>query len=267
MKNEQIDDLLKRLPPGAAVLSHPRWPRPIPVVNSLIDMPKVTDDELQTYMKPFWDHFKPELALPVEKPAEDSMSTELRQLMMEIANHPGRSSTEYYKSLQWPASKGNRAKGQSESLQLIKCHPIKLVRRGGSVEAIELLPLAYEKLGLTPAKHQGKGGFVHRWWVARLMQHLASMKPVIEFELNGKAVDLGVETADGWLAFEVQLDCKEALVQDLLTKDIYAGFFGVFLLVQTKDEVEQVKKIITDMGFEGGADVKLLTGIYNKEEE
>jgi len=261
----EIDDVLKRLPSGWGIVSHQRCPAPFLVSTQLVALPKVSDAQLRACMQPFWNRFPPEPIGETEQETPTELKSDLRQLMMEVANHPGKASTEYYTAMHWPASKGTRAKQQLESAQLIKCHSIKLARRGGGVEAIELLPSAFEKLGLKPSKMPGKGGFIHAWWINRVSMKLSDQKPEIEKILNGKAVDVAVPTTDGdgWIAYEVQLDTRESLVRDLLSKDLAGGFQRVVLCVQSKEDVERAEKIATGTKFKDKVEVKLLADFYS----
>lgn len=261
MIDDELDDFLKRFPPGIGILSHPRWPKPFIIKSPLITLPRVTDEEIDRYMGDFWRKYPLIPAVRVQEKTKESVTEAHKQYLMEVVNHPYECSTVYNKTLNWSASTGNRVKAQVESMQLIRLHKIQLDRRGGIPEAIEILPAGYEKIGLEPKRLPGKGGFLHAFWIGHIAKKIADKKPVIEKVLNSKAADLGVETAIGWMAYEVQLDCKESLIKDLISKDL-VGFQHVTICVQSNENSLRVKGIVAGMKVENKVEVRLLSEFY-----
>lgn len=259
MIDNELDEFLKRLPPGTAILSHLRCPSPVLVMSPLVELSKVTDDEIREYMQEYWRAYSSDENLPESQ--ESEISEEHKKFLMEVINHPCECSTAYYKNLDLAASTGNRVKKQLESNQMIRLHQIQLGRRGGIPEAVEVLPKAYELLGMKPQKLPGKGGFLHAWWIGRIARKLSDKKPVIEKVINGKAVDIGIETVVGWIAYEVQMDSKENLIRDLILKDM-VGFQYVVICVPAKNDLERVNKTVVELQVEGKVKAELLPDFY-----
>jgi len=261
MIEDELDDFLKRLPPGTAILSHLRCSDPVVVMNPLVELPRVFDDELEKYMGEYWRAYSFPAKEEQQETTNVGISEEQKRFLMEVVNHPYECSTAYYKTLSLSASTGNRVKKQLESMQLIRLHQIQLNRRGGIPEAIEILSAGYERLAFAPQKLPGKGGFVHAWWIGRIARKIADKKPVVEKVLNGKAVDLGIETVVGWLGYEVQLDSKESLLKDLIAKDL-VGFQHVTICVPTTEDSERVKAVVLEMKAENKVESRLLAEFY-----
>jgi hypothetical protein len=137
---------------------------------------------------------------------------------------------------------------------LIKTHRINTGKRGGAVEAIEILPAGYEALGLKPPEQQIKGGYIHRWWCHQIAEWLKrqGQKPIFEKLLGSKACDVAFENVNNatWVAYETQLSnsIRTDLLKDLIIKDIAAGFQKITICVETSNDVDKVKNVISGIG-------------------
>jgi hypothetical protein len=78
---------------------------------------------------------------------------------------------------------------------------------------------------------------------------MAMPEVIIEKFLNGKSADLGLRTDAGWWAYECQLpnSVRADLLEDLIAKDLHAGFIRIVLCVKTKKDIEKVSAVIAEM--------------------
>ena len=141
-------------------------------VEAFKSVPSVSNENVQAHMDAFWKAHPPvlyEASAPAEKP---DILDEHRHLMMLAARKPGLTSTEYYADLGLSPAAGSRMKKKLEDLWLVKSHQIRTGRRGGSVQAIELLDAGFARIGLSCNERPVKGGFCHRWWAFRIKLRL-----------------------------------------------------------------------------------------------
>ena len=161
-------DALRNLEPCQGIMRHPRYDLPIPIIATPITLPSASREELRALMKPFWDAHPPVPYNPPSPALKSALSEQHKHFLMAVATKPHLSTMEYYKQLGWPPATASRIKRQLADKGLIKIHAITTGRRGASLEAIELLVPAYEKIGLAKPPQTGKGSFIHVWWMARI---------------------------------------------------------------------------------------------------
>lgn len=256
-------DILRMLKPCQGIMQHPRHKLPVPIVVTPFGLPTVTKDEIRDLMKAFWDAHPPIPAEAIVNATKPSIPDDVKKLLIAALADPFRASMEYATNLGWSASKITREKTLAKDNHLIRVHRIPTGRRGGAIEGIEILMEGYKLLGLNGPRPVVKGSFEHRWWCHRIARHLSGkgFKPQFEKRLGKKAADVAVEDESGWAAWEVQLDCRSSLVEDMLSKDI-AGFEWTTICVRTAKDLVQVREIIATMGLCERAEARLLAEFY-----
>lgn len=244
----EVHDYLGNLKPGEGLIWHPRVKGPVAITSPMAAWPPMTDEEVIAHMKPFWDFLPPVPVLPAStetRPANE-LSNQQRSFLTEVINHPFDWSTNYYTSLAWSASTGNRIKGQLLDRKLIQAHKLTLSKRGASPELVEILTEGYRLLGAEKPVEHGKGRFVHRYWCSVLMDYFKDKAPILEKMLEGRPADVGVKEENGWQAYEVQLSIRKDLVEEILKKNFAAKFTSTTICVQTRDDKSKAEAIIKE---------------------
>jgi hypothetical protein len=136
----------------------------------------------------------------------------------------------------------------------------------GIVKMLKLTTKGYQVLGKNPPKKsQAKqGSLEHQWWQINCTRNYISKghKAIIEYELNGKAADIGVEKDCEMFAVEIELTPKNAIYN--FRADIEAGFKRVVIgckNTRVKKQIEaQMQSFITDnTSFVGKANIVKLS--------
>ncbi len=167
-KEERLD-ILRTAPPCNGVVQLLRNKLSLPIIVTPVDLPSLTRGEVGEIMQLFWK-LHPPTPIEVEEEVvkEPVLSENARKLLMLIASKPNLYSSHYYNELCWSLATGTRNRGKLEDGKFIRIHRIKTGRRGGKPEIIELLPLAYETIGLKKPQPRGHGSFEHSWWCSKI---------------------------------------------------------------------------------------------------
>jgi hypothetical protein len=176
---EAREAFLQRMEPCTGVVRHPRHRLPTPIIATPIDIPSMTTEQKRSMMAPLFRAHPPVPWFPEKAPEKSVISDAAMRLLMMVATKPGLYSSHYYRELGLSLATGTRVRAQLDDDGAIKVHKIVTGKRGGTPEIIELLPPAYEKLGLMKPQRVGKGAsFEHSWWCSKIKQRL---------EANGNA--------------------------------------------------------------------------------
>lgn len=250
-------DALRSLEPLHGIMQHPRHEFPIPIVVCPISLPHLSEGERRILKEIFWIAHPPVPLVPADlpgreaRPAKPAISDDAKRLLMLVASKPNLYSSRYYEELGWALSTGTRVRKTLEDSGFIRIHRIRTGRQGGHPEIMELLQPAFMVLGIQKPSGNGKGSFEHAWWVFKNKQWLEKTdgEIVVEKMLNGKAVDVAVKTDVGWVAYECQLpnSVRADLLQDLMQKDLAAGFVRVVVCVLSRGDAEKVRSVIAEM--------------------
>ncbi len=136
----------------------------------------------------------------------------------------------------------------------------------GRVKMLKLTDKGCQALGKTlPKQSQARqGSLEHQWWQINIARNYISKgyKAIIEYDLNGKAADIGVEKDGDLVAIEIELTPKNAIYN--FRADIQAGFKRVVIgckNVRVKNQIEaQMQSFITDNpSFVGKANIVKLS--------
>lgn len=170
--------------------------------------------------------------------------------LCDVVNHPGVSTTERYRGLSLSASSGNNIKRHLLEKGLVREWSLSSDRKGAGKKILEPTRQALSLIGLSLEKYDGQGNFLHRWSQQRLTSHFKEMGhvAVIEYNINGKRCDVGVETFKGVVAVEVELSRQGAV--ENIKKDLDVGFVGVEVFVPTETMRTQIEEDLKKMGME-----------------
>lgn len=267
-------DALRTLAPCRGIMQHPRHKLPVPIAVNPLALPTVTKEELRVLMKPFWDAHPPIPIVPEGLKQDDGIKPEHKRFLAMIEAKPLKPTTFYYRTLGLSLSTGDRVRKLLIEKGFVRVHTVRTYRRGGNPEVIELLPPAYDVIGMPSQKPSVKGGVIHRFWAHQIADQLRKqgLKPTFEFGLNGKAVDVAVTTDSGVVAYEVQMDVRADLVTAMLEKDFRAGFSRVIVGVPSVDDAKKVGMVINDLstsieGIKDKTEVRLLAEFYQSPKE
>jgi hypothetical protein len=131
----------------------------------------------------------------MEKPGGDGcaiqLTTQDRQFLLDVWNHPTSSITQRYSSLSLSPRRGTRAQKKLLGEHLIQSCPISVGH--SRIKVLSLTALGKMVLGIDEPDSDRLGGPEHRYWKKRLAEHLKSQgwEVVEEYPVGGgKAIDL-----------------------------------------------------------------------------
>lgn len=168
-------DLLKRLEPLQAVVKTFRRDTAFVIRVPVTVWPEVLDEELGLdglLTRRFWLERPPVPCSSPPKEKKPDIPADARRLLVLLSTKTGYTAMEYFQELGLSAATGSRIKKKLEEMGLIRSHALAGGRRGGSIQAIELLPVGCERLGLSVQPQEVKGSYCHRWWAHRVKRWL-----------------------------------------------------------------------------------------------
>jgi hypothetical protein len=132
---------------------------------------------------------------------------------------------------------------------LIRVHRITTGQKGGPVSTIELLPHTLrmlDKLQVKYAEPTGHGSIEHKFWQHNAFNWAIQTKghPArIEYWLNSKSVDVGIEWDEKKVALEIAMEDMEKELNNLI-RDLEAGWDQVVFCVLTDKELNRLRNEI-----------------------
>lgn len=131
---------------------------------------------------------------------------------------------------------------------LIQIHRISTGKKGGPISTIELPAHALQLLDRLQIKYPqpiGHGGPEHKFWQHTIYRWAIEQGhvPRIEYWLNGKSVDVGIEWDEKKVVLEVALEDMEKEMSNLV-KDLEAGWDQVVFAGLTDKELNRLRNEI-----------------------
>lgn len=131
---------------------------------------------------------------------------------------------------------------------LIRVHRISTGKKGGPVSTVELPAHTLQLLDRLRIKYprpEGHGKAEHKFWQHTIYRWAIEQGhvPKIEYRLNGKSVDVGIEWDEKKVALEVALEDMEKEINNLL-KDLEAGWNQIIFCTLTDKETSRLKNEI-----------------------
>lgn len=158
-----------------------------------------------------------------------------RDFLIHIEKHPQMNVTETYRCLGMGANKGNRI--QKELLQegYIEEH------KKGKSKYLRLTEKGRQAIGSGPQKQKGRGSDDHRFYQERIKAYYKGLgyDAFIEKNRYGKAIDILVKKPNGLVAYEVELQNTNHILENI-RRDIAVGVKEVVIV--TKQELHDTIK-------------------------
>ena len=276
---EQVAFCHERLEKGLAVVKlSGRWMYPFTIRIPLFPMAKdVTDDEVQTHMKPVLESlsFAPRtdiLKRLMEQKREEREKKASRhiQFLKNVYLHPWLTVTEHYASLGLGSKTGTKVKADLLRWKWVEEIPIATGRRGKQPIILSLTDIGLEKLRESgiQARRRGKGGAKSLWWAHKLAEiyEEKGYQTKIEGFAEGKAtVDLELIDPEGRrIAIEIQMSTDHAM--ENIIKCLKAGYDEVIIASEEDTILRGIEeKAESCLGSEARARVKykLLKEVLN----
>ncbi|MFH0795990.1 MAG: hypothetical protein V2A65_02920 [Candidatus Omnitrophota bacterium] len=250
-----------QLQPGQAIGRFARYPNPFLVVFPDFPIEKnVSANELTRHMQ----NFASELGIPqerkeqhanfipiplpgkkeeVKKDTTGARSKE-KDILVDIYFRPYDFKTQHYKNVGLSAGNGTAIFKSLVSKGLCIEEEINLGGRGGLTKFPVLTEKGYAAIGMQPKPHIGRGtGFQHEYWQVKISEHLKGKGYKIEIEknLNGKFLDLGIETDKGIIAISIAMCPDHEIIN--VDKDLAAGCIGVIIACKDKTVMEKLNNL------------------------
>jgi len=141
---------------------------------------------------------------------------------------------------------------------------IKVIKVGRN-EYLKLLPNAYDIIGVAEKSFPGKGGDEHTLVEHLIANQFKTLKPVIEYSRGGKSIDVGIESDEGVLGIEFEMDKSTALSN--IVKDFeMVGVDKLIVSCKTPDVVKDVKKIVPEQ-YKNKTEVLLISKLFKIQPE
>jgi hypothetical protein len=173
----------------------------------------------------------------VEEGCAIQLTTQERQFLVDVWQHPTSTITQHYHSLQFSPRGGTGVQTSLQAKQLIRSCSI--VSGRTRMKILSLTELGKSILGVAEPDADRLGGPEHRYWKSRLAEHLraAGYDVTGEFPIGGgKAIDL-VASRDG-RRIALEIETGKADVVANVNKCLAAGMQEV-LVVTTSGNVKQ----------------------------
>jgi len=158
-----------------------------------------------------------------------------RDFLIHIEKHPQMNVTDTYRCLGMGANKGNRI--QKELLQegYIEEH------KKGKSKYLRLTEKGRQAIGSGPQKQKGRGSDDHRFYQERIKAYYEGFgyEAFIEKNRYGKAIDILVKKPKGLVAYEVELQNTNHILENV-RRDIAVGVKEVVIV--TKQELHDTIK-------------------------
>lgn len=212
--------------------------RPVRKINGLVHHPRWLNEASGG-----------EKAKSAEQPMVKSFYRRQRRFFEALAEEPTMTLTELYSRSGIGAEQAVQLRKHLEKQGLINIHSINPGGRGKRFSCIEPTEKGLElikKLGID-YRMAGKGGFIHRYWVWKVMRYMEAEGWVTRVEGEHPGVDdladVSLEKDGKRVAVEVELSGKH--VAENLSRDFDNGYDVVVVVVTTSKMEESVREIIS----------------------
>ena len=263
-------DVLNKLEVGQGIVKLAgRYHEPFPIVMPYFPIDRyVSDSEVDEFMRPILDAFtiKPRTPLSEvlakgkegDRPkaeyrengrepddfrvdVEDVIKTrkdEVRDFMIHIEKHPFLNVTERYSDMGLNTYKGNKI--QKELLESGYLREIKV----GKSTYLDLTDKGMEAIGSEKSRFRGRGSFDHILYQEKIREYYEGLgyNAYVEKDLYGKAIDILVMKPGSIMAFEVELDITDHIIENIL-RDFTVGVNEVVVVTKKKLSVKMREKI------------------------
>jgi len=153
-----------------------------------------------------------------------------------------------------PTGTGTAYRRQLAEEGLLKLHRIETGKSGGQPQLTEVTEDGYRLLGryqVSVSRPPGRGSYQHKWWQRKIWEWATrkmGYPAVIEQEVAGKSVDVGVRWEERRVAVEV---CETGVEKELsnIEKDLAAGWDQVVLCAVRQETLDRLhEKILDELG-------------------
>jgi hypothetical protein len=200
----------------------------------------------------FWDRPGIEQA-PVAR--DHVVSKEKLDYLVLCAREPFLTVTMRDKKHGFSAGKGNGFRQELAAEGLLKLHRISTGRRGGQIQLTEVSEEGFkllERYEVKVKRPAGRGGFEHRFWQAKVCEWAVKQgyPASIELEVEGKAVDVGVQWDEVNVAVEIVI---EGIDKELgnVGKDLSSNWDRVVLCSVKQETLSRLReKVLDEFGEE-----------------
>jgi len=276
--NQEQAGLLNKLPQGQGIIKLAgRFPYPHPIRFPFIEPCPITDDELDVFNErdEFMIHLKDKI-IPARNQEKDTnidmrsdkIDDNIRNFLMAVNFYQFKKPlSEITKLAKFSAGTGSRIAGLCGKKNLIKIIQVSCIR--GRPKYPLLTPEAYQLLGLQEKKFFGKGaGLEHILYQHLIAEHFNKYKPIIEFNADGKFIDVAIKTDEHFLCIEVAITPVHEKAN--IEKNISIANAD-FIITACKDKKvqESVKKNSHDLpeSFHRKTKAVLISEILNSDAE
>ncbi|WP_226005957.1 helicase HerA domain-containing protein [Natrinema salinisoli] len=238
---------------------------PVPVdLHDTAITKTVTDTELKSQMQETWTQlipgsspvtgsskqaieqasFSPEQAGSREKPVEEAVSDNAKELLRDIAHHPFKTHLERYELFSESSpSQGITAKNALEDAGLIREHTT--VDESGKRKLLELTDHGRQYLEEQDVdiSYRGRGGVVHRYWQHRIRDLFEENG--YEARIESDDADVAVKANGGRIAVEVAMRDRDREIQHVADR-LDTGFDGVITACRNPNVQTGLQEKLTD---------------------
>jgi DNA-binding MarR family transcriptional regulator len=158
------------------------------------------------------------------------LTTQEKDMLMDIWQNPTSSVTERYKRVFLSCSFGNRLQSSMVERGLINCSYI--VTPKGRIKILSLTEEGRKALGISAGKSDRHGGPEHKYWAKRIADHLRAKGHKVAQEVpvgGGKTIDIVAMRDDKRIAFEIETGKSDAAAN--VRKCLEAGFDRVVVVI------------------------------------
>ena len=150
-----------------------------------------------------------------------------RDFLIHIEKHPQMNVTETYQCLEMGANKGNRVHKELLQEGYIEEH------KKGKSKYLRLTEKGRQAIGSGPQKQKGRGSDDHRFYQERIKTYYEGLgyDAYIEKDRYGKAIDVLVVKPNGLVAYEVELQNTNHILENI-RRDIAVGVKEVVIVTK-----------------------------------
>ncbi len=261
---DQVDHI-RNLPPRHFVIRLPSCPDGIEFKTPDIEPPRTSKDEIQERMDeilsnipwlPEANRISPNIRSGVTDVSNSDIGDSVEQLrdvhtraLKSVLQNPHFSTSEHAESIgmtsPWTM---NHTVEELKNMGLLEIFAFSVGQRGSPPRFLKLTETGAQFIGADPRKARitGKGGFEHAILQHRIRQYLQAQgcSATVEFNLNGKSVDLAQFEADGNIrVFEVELHATGHVVENI-NRDLDAGCREVVIVTRNKTEQKRIMALV-----------------------
>jgi hypothetical protein len=270
LTNQQMDTL-RQLPRGHAIINHPNWAAPLPMVAAPLPMHSVSTEWIESRRRLFFEHRKwnpPPVEDPTpideevisgpatKEPDQDTPGPPIPQgrtleLLQSACRFPFRLVSEHQRLLNWGGSAFQKAAQDLRPFAtLIKFVPLVEGTKGHPGTWLSPTEEAFRVCHVSVPHWIGRlrqGDGLHYFWQIRVAEHLkasnAGARALIDREVNGKRADVSLQVpGEPPLAVEIQLTL-DTLISNVRDND-KAGFKRQLVLVPERGLLEKGKGLV-----------------------